>query len=90
MEASFKTKKNTKTFMDDQEPITALYEAVPAVPDNDYHIFTIHTHKILIQKQTRFYKTLAMFEGVFFMAASLLMITLSAATVVYAHTMLYS
>lgn len=72
------------------KPRTTLHEAVPAAPNEPYETLTFHSHRIIIQRQTPVYKAIVALEGVFLIAASIFMISLSAATVVYAYTMLVS
>lgn len=73
-----------------QKPLTSLHEAVPAAPNQPYETLTFHSHRIIIAKQTKVYKAIMALEGLFLVTASMFMMSLSGATVVYAYTMLAS
>lgn len=90
METTLRSEKRIYRNLETARPLTALHEAVPAMPNEPYHTITLHSHRIIIERQTPVYKAIAALEGLFLVASSLLMISLSGATVVYAYTMLTS
>lgn len=73
------------------QPITALHKAVPVssvTTDDNYHTITLHSHKIIIERQSPLYRAIAALEGLLLVASSLFLISLSGLTIVYAYTML--
>lgn len=92
MESPFKKLKPTKTIeavlgAEIERPKTKLTQAVPVADDEETTVITLHTHKIIIERQDNLYKTLAFLEGILLLTSSLLMISLSAAAIVFAFSM---
>lgn len=92
MESPFKKFIPTKTIetvigADITRPKTKLTQAVPVTEDDETTVITLHTHKIIIERQDNLYKTLAFLEGILLLTSSLLMISLSAAAIVFAFSM---
>ena len=71
-----------------ERKITQLGNAIPAVAYDDETHIVIHSHKIIIQRQTGIYKTFAVLEGVFLITSSLFMISLSGLSIVFALAVL--
>ena len=74
-------------FSTDTRPVTKLHEAVPVTMAEETTIITLHSHRIIIERQDNLYKTLAVLEGVLLVASSLFMISLSAASIIFAMSM---
>ncbi len=70
-------------------PLTALYESVPvSSTTNNPAIITIHTHKIIVAREGKFYRFLSVLESITLVAASLSLISLSGASIVFALSMM--
>lgn len=69
-------------------PITALNEAVPVGEIDHPTVITIHTHKIIVEREGWYGKVLSTVESITLIAASVSLIALSASTVIFASNLL--
>jgi hypothetical protein len=79
--------RNNNASSSPSRPVTKLHEAVPVTTAEETAVITLHSHRIIIERQDNLYKTLAVLEGVLLVASSLFMISLSAASIIFALSM---
>lgn len=85
-------KKQARELVQKSMPVTALYESVPvsAVMNEQGTVITIHTHKIIVEREGKFAQFISVLESITLITASLSLISLSASSILFAATILNS
>ena len=83
-------KKQARATVEKAMPITALYQSVPvsASINDQGTVITIHTHKIIVEREGKFYQFVSVLESITLIAATMALVSISASSVVFAATML--
>lgn len=83
-------KKQARIEVEKAMPVSALYQSVPvsASINEQGTIITIHTHKIIVEREGKFGQFIAVLESVTLIAATMALVSISGASVVFAATML--
>lgn len=70
-------------------PVSKLGEAVLVKDCNaETTVITLHSHKIIVERTDKLYRTLAVLEGVLLITSSMFMISISVVSIIFALSML--
>ncbi len=87
---SLSPKTRARNIVEKSMPVSALYESVPvsASINEQGTIITIHTHKIIVEREGKFYQFIAVLESITLISATMALLSVAASSIVFAATML--